>query len=81
MAISLSAVLSITINTLLVVGISQDHSKVFTTGQARFNPEQYVSSAWMAEKFSNAHMACLSLAVCCSKSIKPTYHSSTHFIT
>ena len=39
------------------------------------------SNVWAADKFSNTHMACLSLAVWCSKSIKPTNHFSTVFIT
>ena len=34
-----------------------------------------------ADKFSNGHMACLALAMCCSKSIKPTDHFNTLIVT
>ena len=61
--------------------IDQGHRKVFTTGQARFNPEHYVIKMRGQMISFYTHMASLSLAVCCSKSIKPTNHFSTLFIT
>ena len=49
----------------------QERSKVFTTGQAIVNPDNYVikKKVWADNKFSNTHMASLSIAVCYSKSI------------
>ena len=36
----------------------QGRSKVFTTGQAKLNPQHYViKNAWVADKFYNADMA------------------------
>ena len=55
--------------------------KVFKTGQPMFNPEHCVIKCVGDQLISNVHMACLSLTVCCSKSIKPTNHFSTVFIT
>ena len=58
---------------------TQGRSKVFTTGQAKVNPEHYVIRCVGRPK--PFHMAFLSLAVCCSKSIKPVNHFRTLFIT
>ena len=57
----------------------QGHNKVFTTDQAIINPDNYIELA--NDKFFNAYMACLSIAVSCSKSIKPTNHFCTLFIS
>ena len=41
----------------------QGRSKVFTTGQARINPEHYVIKCVANDNLLNAYMAFLSLAV------------------
>ena len=62
---------------ITVQTIIHHHSMVFTTGQDSVNPEHYVMAAG---KYCINCMA-LILALCCSKSIKPTNHFNTLFIT
>ena len=69
----------------LIVGdnyndLKQGCSKLFTTGQARINPERYIIKCVGKQKLFNAHITFLSLAVLC-KSIKPTNYLRTLFIT
>ena len=65
---------------VVVLAGVQGHGKVFTTGQTRVIPEHYVIKC-MGSQVSQYSYGSLSLAVSCSKSVKPTNHFSTLFIT
>ena len=62
------------------IDLKQGCSKLFTTGQARINPECYTIKCVGQTKTYNAYITFLSLAVL-RKPIKPTIYLRILFIT